>query len=881
MNETARGPVGSLQSRGDADGRGFHPSGEFVHFTRDSIEQSIPDRFEKQALEYGRKLAIKTTSQELTYRELNRTANQVAHGILRQLGDGESPVVVLLEQGASLIATILGALKAGKTYVPLDPGYPRSRISYALHDSQAPLILTNSRNADLARVLAESGHDTLDVDGLEGKVSTDAPGLLIPTDRLAFLLYTSGSTGQPKGVAHSHRNLLHEIMNYTNGLHICSQDRIVLLSSCSFVDSVRATYGALLNGATLYPFDIRLEGLTNLATWLSQQEITLARFVPTVFRHFCNELSETSSFPHLRLINLSGEPVVRRDVELSRKHFPAHCMVVNSLGSTETMTFRWSFISRDVPIESANVPVGYPVEDMEVLLIDDEGRETAFGGIGEIAVRSTYLSPGYWRSPELTRARFLGEPEGTGLRTYLTRDLGSMSHDGCLVHRGRKDFQVKIRGFRVELGEVEAVLGQHPGVLDVVAQVRGDEHNDNSLVAYVVGPGDRTVQIDELRHLAQEKLPDYMLPTAFVVLDTLPLLPSGKVDRLALPAPELGYWERGKAHVAPRTDVEEALAEIWSQTLGIQQVGVRDNFFDLGGHSLLTLRLLNLINRRFDAELPLTALFQAPTIEKQATILGQGGQVESTSWSPLIPMQSADSRPALFVVPGNVGNVFTDLGDLAEHLGPEQPFYGLQDGPWNPTRIKAVASRYLEEIRSVQQEGPYLLAGVCSGAVVAYEMAQQLWSQGDSVPLLAMVEPSPPRIPGDRTTTRFLSSVIRRLQRRLSYHTRRMTQISPAGQAEYARLKLKVLANSWALRRYSPGPYPGRLDVFLTEGSLSRSDNRQLGWCDLAEGRSKVHGIPGSHATIVGLHDTPIDAEHMRALAERMNACISQALEDV
>ncbi len=249
----------------------------------------------------------------------------------------------------------------------------------------------------LARILAESVHQIQDVDELDGSTSTDSPGLPISPDRLAFLLYTSGSTGQPKGVAHSHRNLLHEIMNYTNGLHICTEDRIVLLSSCSFVDSVRATYGALLNGATLYPFDIKEEGLANLAAWLIGQDVTISRFVPTVFRHFCSVLSGNESFPSLRLINLSGEPVSSKDIGLCREHFAPHCVVVNSLGSTETMTFRWSFISNDEPIVGHNVPVGNAVQDMEVLLRDDAGLEVGFNHTGEIAVKSPYLSSGYWR----------------------------------------------------------------------------------------------------------------------------------------------------------------------------------------------------------------------------------------------------------------------------------------------------------------------------------------------------------------------------------------------------------------------------------------------------------------------------------------------------
>jgi amino acid adenylation domain-containing protein len=644
----------------------YHPSGEFVTFGKKQIEQSVSDRFEQQVARHRSRLAVKTTRHELTYDELNRFAHHVARAIFVQRGDVEEPIALLLEQGATLIATILGALRAGKTYVPLDPSYPRARISYVLRDSQARLILTNYKNLALARALAGSRHHVVNIDQLGTGDAGDPAGSPISPDRLAFILYTSGSTGQPKGVMQSHRNLLHEIMNYTNGLRIGAQDRVALISSFSFVDSVRATYGALLNGAALYPFDIKEEGLAELATWLIQQEITICRFVPTVFRHFCSILSRSMSFPKLRLVNLSGEPVDRRDVELCREYLAPDCVLVNSLGSTESLTSRWYFVNKDVTITGNNVPVGYAVQDMAVTVLDEAGDEVGLGQIGEIAVKSQYLSPGYWRSPDLTHAKFLADPERTDQRVYLTGDLGSMSPDGCLVHQGRKDFQVKIRGHRVEPGEIEAILGRYPVVEQAAVVAQEGKVGNKRLVAYVVasagstsdhivsqstsnGPvcyhettekdaadavmsGRQSMQArsdnahglrNELLGQLRQELPGFMVPSDLVFLDSLPLTPNGKADRQALLLASMAPPKEDGSLTLARTPVEKAIAEIWAEVLGLDQVGVHDDFLQLGGNSLLAMQVVVRILHTFGEEIPAQSVLESATVEDMAILVTQ------------------------------------------------------------------------------------------------------------------------------------------------------------------------------------------------------------------------------------------------------------------
>jgi amino acid adenylation domain-containing protein len=434
------------------------PTNPFTEFKREEIEQSIPNRFEQQVRRYPNRLAVKTRGHELTYDALNRAANRVAQAILAQRADGEVPVALLLDTDAPMIAAILGVLKAGKIYVPLDPALPYARMAYILENSQAGLIVTDNGNRPLARELAQDGLQLINIDEFDADLSTADPGLSVSPDTFTWIMYTSGSTGQPKGVVQTHRNALHFIMNYTNAFHICADDRLTLLYSCSASAASHNILSALLNGASLHPLDIKRDGLAQVADLLIEQEITIYNSVPTVFRYFADTLTGEEEFPNLRLIIMMGEPVYRRDVELYKKHFPPGCIFVNRLGSTETGSIRWYFVDRETQITGSNVPVGHLVEGNEILLLDEAGNRADFDEVGEIAVKSRYLSPGYWQRPDLTQAAFLPDPEGGDERIYRTGDLGRMQPDGCLEHLGRIDFQVKFKGYRIEVAEIEMVL---------------------------------------------------------------------------------------------------------------------------------------------------------------------------------------------------------------------------------------------------------------------------------------------------------------------------------------------------------------------------------------------------------------------------------------
>src|SRR5919112_5877494 len=367
-----------------------YPTNAFIRFEKEETEQSIPQRFEQQVGRYPDRLAVRTRNHQLSYSALNKVANRVARALISQRGEEAEPIALLLEHDAAMIAAILGVLKAGKVYVPLDPSFPYARNAYILEDSQAGLILTNNENRSLAESLSEHRHSLTNIDEIEARLSDENVDLPISADRLANIIYPSGSTGQPKGVVQNHRNLLHVAMRYTNGLQISAEDRLTLLQSYSVAGSVSNMLGALLNGASLFPFNIKEEGLARLADWLIEQEITVYHSVPTVFRQFANTLTGKEEWPKLRLVRLGGEPVYAEEVQLYKKYFPSDSNFVNSHGASEAASVLRYCVDKNTEISDAMVPVGYPLGDVEILLLDDEGAAVGFDQVGEIAIKSRY-----------------------------------------------------------------------------------------------------------------------------------------------------------------------------------------------------------------------------------------------------------------------------------------------------------------------------------------------------------------------------------------------------------------------------------------------------------------------------------------------------------
>jgi amino acid adenylation domain-containing protein len=915
------------------------PDHPFVEFAEADLASLLIGRFEQQVERYPHNVAVKTSQYTWTYETLSNAANQITHTLLEWL-DGDAQVVaLLLEHDAPMIAAVLGVLKAGRAYVPIDPIHPRARIDFTLDDVRAEAIVCDGANAALAREVARDQLPVLNVDDLDGAQIAGNVHCEVPSDAMAYIIYTSGSTGRPKGVVQSQENVLRHIRNYTNALHISADDRLTFLSSYTIDAAVMDTFGALLNGAGAYLYDVRAKGLERLGDWL-QEQITIYHSTPTLYRHFMSTLTGGEDFPAIRLVVLGGEEAVKHDVELYKAHFAPDCIMVNGFGLTESTLALQYFIDKETPIKHNSVPIGYPVGDTEVALLNEAGEAVGIYEVGEIVLKSPQVALGYWRRPDATDTTFQPDPEVAGRRVYRTGDLGRYLSDGSIEYIGRRDHQVKLRGFRIELGEIEAVLRGHPAVRETVVVAKEDSPGDPStspfdaaqgglrtgkrLVAYVV-PNQGTVPtVSELRQFLREKLPEYMVPAALVMLEALPLTPSGKVDRRALPAPDLGRPVQEMAFVAPQGVLEFRLVQIWEQALDIHPIGVHDNFFDLGGHSLLAVRLFDEIEKESGKRLPLAALFRAPTVRQLADVLRWKGA--PGLWSPLVPIQPAGSNPPFFCVHPVSGDVLC-FADLARHLGPEQPFYALQarglDGITPPQdRVEDMAALYVEAIQTVQSEGPYFLGGYCTGGLIAFEMAQQLQAQGHRVAFLVLFQTgippkgmrktTPPaagaRIYRDRVqrlwfrvkrklvrTRRRVRGALRRAVKGIRTRVRRqagdttwragkrshgpapdgtspISQARRAGQESLTMLIQRAITNATlrARRSYVPRAYQGKITLFRGARHGAALPARSRAWGELATGGLEAHLIPGDHLTMMR-------EPHVRVFAEKLRDCLLRA----
>ncbi|MGK7926524.1 MAG: amino acid adenylation domain-containing protein [Spirulina sp.] len=601
------------------------------------LDRSIPQRFQEQVLRDGDRLAIQDGARSLTYYELNCLANQIARNILEKRGVGAEPIAILLATGIEAIAAMLGVLKAGKFYVPLDITWPESRLNSILADSQAKLILSDRQQAENLALNRIEGEifwlDTRDRQTCEDNLDIQSS----PED-LAYILYTSGSSGRPKGVMQTHRYVLNLYRNYSNSGEMTASDRFSLLYSAAFGGAVRDIYCALLNGAALFPLDVKQIGLHQLGGWLRENEITVMFAVATLFRHFAATLQGRGHFPNLRLIQIGSETVYRQDAELFQQHFNDQCTLMVNLGGTEISPVRQFPITRQTVLTGSTVPAGYAVEGTEVLLWDESGKEVLPGEVGEIVVCSDRVASGYWQQPELTERVFIRDENFT---YFKTGDLGRFLSDGCLLHLGRKDFQVKIRGYRVEIGEVESVLLGLESVREAVVVAKTDEGGivrDRQLVAYLTPthPHNKPT-INALKEILAERLPDYAIPATFLWLESLPLTATGKIDRRSLPQPP-SLFPSDLEIVPPRTPTEEKLTQIWLEVLNLPEIGRENNFFDLGGNSLHASQILARIAERFAIDLPLKTIFDAPAIAQFAEYLDSAKT--GTSLPPLVPIQT-------------------------------------------------------------------------------------------------------------------------------------------------------------------------------------------------------------------------------------------------
>ena len=854
-------------------------------------------------------------SERLSYAELNARANRLARQLLEltppplpsqnALGmdapapDRPTPLIgVCIGRSADLLVVILGILKAGFGYVPVDPSWPGQRIGLILADARPfalitePGLLGADRTGEMIPIdLDQAVRASRERDGSDLPCRTRA-------DDIAYIMYTSGSTGVPKGVVIEHRNVFGYVQAFVPWARMTAADRALLHGSIAFDMCIEEVFPAWSVGASVVLCGDPT-GIDAIVDDAIRHRASLLCAAPLLVQ-YCN--SRADALADLRLIASGGDVLRAEDVD---RLLARGIEVTNAFGPTETTVTATSHRVR--PGENP-LPIGRPLANTRAFVLDARLNPVPIGVPGELCIGGTGIGRGYWNRPELTAERFITWQNGE--RLYRSGDRARWRADGRLEFVGRMDRQVKVRGFRVELGEIEAAITMHPAVDQAVVLPRTDDTGQKRLIGYLVPVAEPHAEQTEaslqgftgdvggdfpaiLREHLRARLPSWMIPGAFVVLEQLPLTPTGKIDRKALPEPSAASAPAAARH--PRSVTEQDLLAIWRDLLDNPEIGIFDDFFQLGGHSLLAVRLAARISDAFDAELPLQALFRYPTVAQMAGFLEQAHP--EWTWSTLIALQPRGDKAPLFCIPGDGGNVFY-FHPLVRALGTDRPCCGLEslglDGKQPPhATVEAAAAHHIAQLRARWPEGPYHLAGHSFGGLVAFEIAQQLCRAGAHVGMLAILDTLPPSMPLPRATEPELMCIFEglfaeELDRPTALRVEQLDVLDPAQRLDALRVALERLealpagATTAQVRalfevfrinnqtEYHPGSVIARpLDLLLAEEAPA-SEREQIikGWSELAPVRAQI--VPGSHTTMTY-------PPHVERLAERLRGCLTHA----
>ena len=866
--------------------------------------QTIVDLFEQQVEKTPDNIAVVFEEDQLTYRELNRQANQVAH-YLQTLGVKPDVLVgICVERSIEMVIGLLGILKAGGAYVPIDPSYPQARIAYMLDDSATPLLLTQSH---LKKPLSDLEVECVVVclDEVDFAVQeTENPVVSRGAEDLAYVIYTSGSTGRPKGVMVEHQALtLHSqaiLQQYT----INENDQVLQFASFSFDTSLEQLLVAWLSGACSVLVKTNLITTQDLLSLLKNHVITVANLPPAYWQQMLEIETIASELPALRMLILGGEALPITLAQQTRESFPA-LTHLNAYGPTEAViTPCIYYLPAILPNNTTYIAIGRARTNTRIYILDALHQPQPPNIPGELCIAGAGLARGYLNRPELTAEKFIEvELFGKTERIYKTGDLARWLPDGNLEYLGRIDNQVKLRGFRIELGEIEAVLSQHSAVKEAVVTLY--EADDNKrLVAYLTTDSESNQLVAELKETLKASLPDYMIPSHFTLLDKLPLTPNGKIDRKALPAPDSNMPAE---NTLPRDAIELQLLGVWETVLDVHPLGIHDNFFELGGHSLLAVKLMSHIQQQCAVRLPVSALFKSPTVAMLAQQLHQ----DTTPLLTLVPIQTAGKAIPVYALPGAVCSVMY-LYPLASYLGQQQPFYALQtpglDGSTTPETVEALARFHLQALQQQQPSGPYQLMGHSSGGRVAFEMAWQLEQQGETVALLAILDTSAPDTNqpnpmADYTELNWLSDIVLVFEELVgvdlnwSLEQLRAMQNLETAYAQVMQAfverqilfapgspvdELKALVNTYRITVQGHADYqiPGKLHCPIhlfrsqeqtpnVEPSEFEDTRESWGWAECTHAKVEEHWVPGTHVTMMAL-------PHVKTLADQLSQYLPQ-----
>ncbi|MEL7330897.1 MAG: amino acid adenylation domain-containing protein, partial [Cyanobacteria bacterium J06560_2] len=849
------------------------------------------------------------SSQQLTYAELNAKVNQLAHYLTDWDIQPDQPVGLFLERSPEMIIALLAVLKAGGAYLPLAPDYPQERISYIVSDANVNIVLTHS---DIQSRLAGAGHRAVDhivcLDQNQAAIATRSaknPTTTVTPHHLAYIIYTSGSTGKPKGVMIEHRAAVHFTQAAIAEYQITAADCVLQFASISFDLAVEEIFTALLSGAKL---QLRNEAMLGTAAQFVQSCQSWGLSVLNLPTAYWHQLVADMAATHfrlpkaVRLVLIGGERALPSRIKTWQQLVGDYPHLINAYGPTETTVTATAFHIDSRTQIHQEVPIGRPLANTETYILDGYGQLQPVGVPGELHIGGQSLARGYLNRPDLTQLKFVPHPfsDDAAAKLYKTGDQARYLPDGSIEFLGRIDSQVKIRGFRIELGEIEAALLQYPGVRETIVVAREDTPGNPRLAAYMIEHSDQSVSPASLRDFLHQSLPSYMVPTMLDFLPSFPLTPNGKIDVRSLPLPVGRAALEDTAYIAPRTPLEETLATIWATALEVEKVSVRDSFFELGGHSLQAIQVMAQIIETLDVELPLSALFQSPTVEEMGHTLTQAGA--KVPWSPLVSLQPEDSscssckRP-FFAVHGGHGEVlFYQL--LTQHLGKSQPFYALRalgnDYPdMAHCKIEEMATCYIEAIRKVQPEGPYRIGGTSLGGIVAFEMARQLQAMGQTTERLILFDTGgfdnfAIPLPLHRRILNLFRYVpkygLAETWRRLELRILKMFVLDSAVEFYRATGKMPTrfsteldvwetvwLANLEAVDRYRPQPYDGQATLLraIDDGDFMWSAHApDYGWGRYVLGGVSRRDLPGTHT---GIFKAPAVRELAHHVADLLN----------
>jgi amino acid adenylation domain-containing protein len=653
----------------------------FEVFPGSALEGSIIDRFEAIARRFGARLAIQDSSVSLSYAELAVLVGRIAAATAQAVADQPGPVAILLPHNVHFPAAMLGALAAGRGYVPLDANNPIERNRLIAGQSGAAAVISAGDLASSVRALFPQHLPVVDIDAI-GDIANPKPVARPAPGDLAFVVYTSGSTGRPKGAYHNHRNLLHDVLLQTNTLHLNEEDQVALVYSPAVIAAMREIMLTLLNGAALHilpPNELQSDGLVRE---VRARGITILRMTPVLLRHITDALGPNQRLDSVRVVGLGSQRVDWSDYDLFRRHFAPAAFLIVGIGATECGgNFAHWFVDERVRASGGRLPIGWILPDSAVTIVGNEGLPVGDGEVGEFVLASRYIALGYWRDPELTAGTFTVDPTDPAARVYKTGDWGRQRPDGLLEFVGRKDEQIKLRGNRIEIGEIESALASCRGVRHAAVVVRRNESGvPQQLAAYCELDSEiKGLLPRQLRAMVGELLPPFMVPTSITILDALPLLSTFKIDREELRrrdqlARERAFATQLSSKGQPHTETQKTLLALWREVLKRQDIGCDDDFFLFGGDSLSALDLILRIEERLEFSLPFNLLMEAPTVRQLEERLETAtlGPIDNT-----IRVHTTGSQRPLFIV-GGVHGTCLYLYPVFRSLGPDQPCYGLQ-----------------------------------------------------------------------------------------------------------------------------------------------------------------------------------------------------------